>query len=313
MGAAGFTEIATGPNAKDAFSQIRDEARYEYGHGGYSGTIAEKGSFELVTNQPVPEEVAEVMAQELMATRFGDKWGPAGAIPIVRGTRKVAVTGLTYRPATEELVDVVMAQGQLPKDEKVEAAYPVAYSMARDGTRQDVTAEVTITRTRPMVRAERITVTIPASGADGAQRDTHDLAASEAKKQVRLRKGESIVSTPRSIGLQPVTGKATAVAPKGKTLTRYVVIGLRGHDTWATGFDTQAQARAWALEALEAVSQPYRDVDVIAITRRADGQPLVRITKPVRKVTVEVEVLIRTAAPLLAKPDAWLFFGYASS
>lgn len=44
MGAANFVTTATGRDAREAFSSAVREAQYEYGHGGYTGTIAEKGS-----------------------------------------------------------------------------------------------------------------------------------------------------------------------------------------------------------------------------------------------------------------------------
>jgi len=43
MGAADFSTTALGKTAEDAFSTAIHEAAYEYGHGGYTGTIAEKG------------------------------------------------------------------------------------------------------------------------------------------------------------------------------------------------------------------------------------------------------------------------------
>jgi hypothetical protein len=43
MGAANFETVSSGKTAKEAFSRAVERAQYEYGHGGYSGTIAEKG------------------------------------------------------------------------------------------------------------------------------------------------------------------------------------------------------------------------------------------------------------------------------
>lgn len=43
MGAADFSTIALGKSAADAFNAAVSEAQYEYGHGGYTGSIAEKG------------------------------------------------------------------------------------------------------------------------------------------------------------------------------------------------------------------------------------------------------------------------------
>lgn len=48
-GAADFGVTAVGKTAQEAFSQAVQDAQYESGHGGYSGTIAEKGSFRVFT------------------------------------------------------------------------------------------------------------------------------------------------------------------------------------------------------------------------------------------------------------------------
>ena len=45
MGASEFFNVAEGKTADAAFKKLVDWARWEYGHGGYTGTIAEKQSF----------------------------------------------------------------------------------------------------------------------------------------------------------------------------------------------------------------------------------------------------------------------------
>ena len=49
MGATNFGCEAKGINAKDAFMRAVDQARYEEGHCGYTGTVAEKPGFKMVT------------------------------------------------------------------------------------------------------------------------------------------------------------------------------------------------------------------------------------------------------------------------
>jgi hypothetical protein len=43
MGACDFYEVAQGKTAREAFQRAVEDAQYESGHGGYTGTIAEKG------------------------------------------------------------------------------------------------------------------------------------------------------------------------------------------------------------------------------------------------------------------------------
>ena len=45
MGANVFTTFSMGKDAEDAFFNAVDQAKYDYGHSGYTGTIAEKDSF----------------------------------------------------------------------------------------------------------------------------------------------------------------------------------------------------------------------------------------------------------------------------
>lgn len=121
MGAADFTTIATGKTVGEAFNKARRDAQYEFGHGGYTGTIAEKGDFIEI---PVPkgttaerlvakaseaswaweqarwnegykptakeraavryliDKLGERTYQRFMEAAHGDKWGPAAALQI---------------------------------------------------------------------------------------------------------------------------------------------------------------------------------------------------------------------------------------
>lgn len=69
MGANTFLTEARGSTAQEAFDSAVAAAQYDHGHSGYTGTIAEKSSFKVVTGDPDPD-------------RFDDKWGPAGCIAL---------------------------------------------------------------------------------------------------------------------------------------------------------------------------------------------------------------------------------------
>jgi hypothetical protein len=59
MGAADFMTVGYGKTANEAFDKANAEARWEHGNGGYTGTIAEKGSFVLFD---VPEGLSPMQA-----------------------------------------------------------------------------------------------------------------------------------------------------------------------------------------------------------------------------------------------------------
>jgi len=81
MGACDFVTKAVGETAEEAFGVAVEDAKYEHGHGGYTGTIAEKDSFVMID---LPEgEDPEDYAYRLIEKddpRIADKWGAAGCI-----------------------------------------------------------------------------------------------------------------------------------------------------------------------------------------------------------------------------------------
>jgi hypothetical protein len=86
MGASTFTTISRGQSAREAFDAAREEARHAYGHGGYTGTIAEKRSFVVIqiAEGADPREHANALLDD-DDRRIADKWGPAGCIALGGG------------------------------------------------------------------------------------------------------------------------------------------------------------------------------------------------------------------------------------
>lgn len=86
MGACEFFCTGRGKSAKEAFRDARDNALYESGHGGYTGTIAEKHEFTVIS---VPDGMsAREYANHLLENddeRVSDKWGPAGCVKVEEG------------------------------------------------------------------------------------------------------------------------------------------------------------------------------------------------------------------------------------
>lgn len=89
MGASDFrqfekTDDLTPAGRKRAFDKAVKDAKYEHGHGGYTGTIAEKHDCRFIGGFDTLDE-ANNFADDLLEKydpRISDKWGPAGAIEV---------------------------------------------------------------------------------------------------------------------------------------------------------------------------------------------------------------------------------------
>lgn len=86
MGATTFENVGKGKTAQDAFKALVEESRHMNGHGGYTGTIAEKRDFVTITCPQGTDP--RVFASKLIDDgdpRIDDKWGPAGCIAMGKG------------------------------------------------------------------------------------------------------------------------------------------------------------------------------------------------------------------------------------
>lgn len=81
MGADSFVVTSHGKTAKEAFRVAVEDALYEYGHRGYTGSVAEKHDFVMIDcpKDRKPVEYAWDLVGE-GDRRIDDKWGPAGCI-----------------------------------------------------------------------------------------------------------------------------------------------------------------------------------------------------------------------------------------
>lgn len=108
MGAESFQTHSYGKTTVEAFDTAVNNAQYDYGHAGYTGTIAEKDGF--IAYMTVPKGMSMDAIQEAlefyyednpvdpefvklqdhygmvtaqnMVDEYNDKWGPAIAFPI---------------------------------------------------------------------------------------------------------------------------------------------------------------------------------------------------------------------------------------
>jgi hypothetical protein len=82
-----FVMFGRGTNAKKIFNDLVEDARFEYGSGGYSGSIAEKDGFKIRSHTPMTRAQANAFIDRDIDQN--DKWGPAFAVPIASKTGKV--------------------------------------------------------------------------------------------------------------------------------------------------------------------------------------------------------------------------------
>lgn len=89
MGAQEFSNLVPGDTVREAFSKGVDQAAWEHGHGGYTGSLAEKHSYVVINPGKVySKEDAFELSDKLLEDdddRVNDKWGPAGALEVEGG------------------------------------------------------------------------------------------------------------------------------------------------------------------------------------------------------------------------------------
>lgn len=100
MGACDFSLLRKGDNMNKLFEEAVKEAQYMVGHGGYTGTIAEKHSVVLRKKFPMTEREAEAF---IYGGKNGggdieqnDKWGPAFAVPICESEENRKFIGYVF-------------------------------------------------------------------------------------------------------------------------------------------------------------------------------------------------------------------------
>lgn len=101
MGADTFSCTALGKNSNEAFRNAVAQAQHDYGHRGYTGTIAEKSEFVEISYRQSRDGDPQKFAYRLIDEgdeRIDDKWGPAGCLDLGevkdgKGTRRYLFFG----------------------------------------------------------------------------------------------------------------------------------------------------------------------------------------------------------------------------
>lgn len=189
MGVDQFTVAQSGADPEQALRAACEQAALEHGHRGYTGTIAEKRSFRIVSPVTLSLDAAEAIATKFFTdpdpgtgplADVDDKWGPAGAVPIVYPTRDVEVvipsysyeSGATSDEQCEALHEaalaVVRAKRLLRRGEKVSEVRRSSYRWPNSSGRYgapvvftDVRATVTLTKARSKMTPEAVAQQAP--------------------------------------------------------------------------------------------------------------------------------------------------------
>lgn len=126
MGSTTFYTLAHGKTPNDAFRAAREQACYEHGHGGYSGTIAEKDGFTVIRESAkVIKERAAVKARKAKAKLAAEKarkpvdpWGVYDAEEEYRSAR-----------AARDSLKASMTRRKTGKAKDAQAAHEIAYAL----------------------------------------------------------------------------------------------------------------------------------------------------------------------------------------
>ncbi len=103
MGGEFFTAYAHGKDPQSAFQSAVEEARYQCGHGGYTGTIAEKDGYTVRSRTPMSPKAAEEFAEQ--DGQDNEKWGPAYAVPVSKSRKTKEHTGSVSAKTKEEAME----------------------------------------------------------------------------------------------------------------------------------------------------------------------------------------------------------------
>lgn len=83
MGAETFYTKSQASSPKLAFDKAIKKALYDHGHSGYTGTIAEKDSYQMASYNLFTMSEAIQFADNLLdQSPYSAKWGPAGCLRV---------------------------------------------------------------------------------------------------------------------------------------------------------------------------------------------------------------------------------------
>lgn len=330
MGGTNFEHYAPGKDLNEAFRTARAEAAHEHGHGGYTGTVAEKDDVVVISRTPVSLEEAYTLAEELMSKddpRINDKWGPAGAIAVVTGRRTAQLTvasgnlkdwswfGSKGEQPSPRVLEAIKAKRLLKRGEKILSVSLRSYRTPTASYRPserfvDGTAVIEIQDAYAATqRKERVSFVFPGA----VTWDNQEEWKNAARSKVKLAADEKIVGY--TIHTTSPEFRSTVESnSKQQAVTRYIIKGTK-YGNWETGLPTIAAARK-TLEGIVDDLTPHgpNKFEVEGVIRRVGNTPLLVGTRNAKRTiaVIEVTILKTPPRPQPVEPDGWLLFGWAS-
>ena len=313
MGAEAFTELQHGTDAKQAFHEAASDASYESGSGGYTGTIAEKSSFVVISDTPMWLDEAQRLAEKLLDVndpRISDKWGPAGAIAVCTPHRTVKCV-VEGSPKSDW--DALVAQAvRLNRGERLISWWASGLAVS---TLAKVTRNVEAKVSRPAYGTEATdTVILKLQGSFKNKWELDAELRRLAEEKVAKKSGVTVLS---SRVLETTLKTKIATTTGTKLLTRYIIRTNGDSGSFDKGFKTLAEAKAKAKELAAKPMGPYdsspKTYTVEAVTRSEEGGALFTASQEILGTTATVEVKYVKSRKEAPETNAWLFFGWASS
>ena len=310
MGATTFVTYSPGRAVREAFSSAISDAHFASGHGGYSGTVAEKGSFVVISELPLWRADAEKLAYDLIDSgdlRINDKWGPAGAIAVCHDNRAVVINVHANSMDKAEKAALVAAEDLLAPGESV-VTVRSPNSWHSNQTSFDIEVEI---RKAAAGRLERSDFRVRVDGSSNDSRFS-DLVDTAVAKKLRV-KSTDIVRNVRTTGVAAGSLRIDTANSKNK-VTRYLVhhsARRSQHDRFETGFATKAEAVAYAKQLLRA-GRGGESASIATATRSEEGTGLVSLYSSAGYSDVVGEATIVRGVGQPDSVDGWVFFGWAS-
>ena len=127
MGCENFFEYGKGSNSRAIFNALREDAQAEHGSRGYTGSIAEKHSFRVVSKTPMP---LSYWSSNAAHDKYGEgeKWGDALCAPyseqIVKGEKEYTIKfkAGSRDEARKKAYEIIRAKGRSKAGTEIEVS-----------------------------------------------------------------------------------------------------------------------------------------------------------------------------------------------